>query len=161
MVVCVAVWLDQAWQAIDPAERVDFFVCDEVWDLVKVRQFAQQLQESTKLGRSRGLCVLIAFHGPTDFRSAGNVGEAQVEMAERLLKDMDTFFLFRMSEDDAKLLRGIVKLTDEDIETIENLEPHQFLVVLGSGSSRRRFLVLHRINEAERLMVDTDRLDLG
>jgi hypothetical protein len=159
MVVCVAVWLDQAWQAVDPVERVDFFVCDEVWDLVKVRQFAEQLQESTKLGRSRGLCVLIAFHGPTDFRSAGNVGEAQVEMAERLLKDMDSFFLFRMSEDDAKLLRGIVKLTDEDIDTIENLEPHQFLLVLGSGSSRRRFLVLHRINEVEKLMVDTDRLE--
>jgi hypothetical protein len=159
MVVCVAVWLDQAWQAVDAAKRVDFFVCDEVWDLVKVRQFAEQLQESTKLGRSRGLCVLIAFHGPTDFRSAGNLGEAQVEMAERLLKDMDSFFLFRMSEDDAKLLRGIVKLTDEDIDTIENLEPHQFLLVLGSGSSRRRFLVLHRINEVEKLMVDTDRLD--
>jgi type IV secretory pathway VirB4 component len=159
MVVCVAVWLDQAWQAIDPAERVDFFVCDEVWDLVKVRQFAEQLQDSTKLGRSRGLCVLIAFHGPTDFRSAGNQGDAQVEMAERLLKDMDSFFLFRMSEDDARLLRGIVKLTDEDIETIENLEPHHYLLVLGSGSSRRRFLVLHRINEMEKLMVDTDRLD--
>ena len=159
MVVCVAVWLDQAWQAVDPTDRVDFFVCDEVWDLVKVRQFAQQLQESTKLGRSRGLCVLIAFHGPTDFRSAGNHGDAQVEMAERLLKDMDSFFLFRMSEDDAKLLRGIVRLTDEDIETIQNLEPHQFLLVLGSGSSRRRFLVLHRINALELDMVDTDRLD--
>jgi type IV secretory pathway VirB4 component len=161
MVVCVAVWLDQAWQAVDANERVDFFVCDEVWDHVKVRQFAEQLQECTKLGRSRGLCVLIAFHGPTDFRSAGDHGQAQVEMAERLLKDIDSFFLFRMSEDDALLLRGIVRLTDDDIETIQTMEPHQFLLVLGSGSSRRRFLVLHRITEAEREMVDTDRLDLA
>jgi hypothetical protein len=93
--------------------------------------------------------------------TSGDHGQAQVEMAERLLKDMDSFFLFRMSEDDALLLRGIVRLTDDDIETIQTMEPHQFLLVLGSGSSRRRFLVLHRITDAELEMVDTDRLDLG
>lgn len=158
LVVCVTVWLDRAWQAVSPHDRVDFFVADEVWDFVKVRQFAEQLQDATKLGRSRGLCVLIAFHGPTDFESAGDHGEAQVKMAERLLKDIDTFFLFRMSADDARLLQGICKLTDEDIDTIENLEPHQFLLVLGSGSSRRRFYVAHRITETEKLIVDTDRL---
>jgi hypothetical protein len=159
LVGCVSVLLDQAWQNVDPAGRVDFLVCDEAWDFVKVRQFAALLQNGTKLGRSLGLCVLLAFHGPSDFRSAGNAGEAQVAMAERLLEDVDTFFLFHMKERDARLLQGVAKLTDEDVETIQNLEPHHFLLVLGSGSSRRRFLVVHRINDFERRMVDTDRQD--
>ncbi len=158
LVACVSVWLDRAWQSVDPGGRVDFFVADEVWDLVKVKQFAEQLQDATKLGRSRGLCVLIAFHGTSDFKSAGNHGEAQVEMAERLLKDVDTFFLFRQSADDANLLRGIAKLSAEDVETIQDLEPHQHMLVLGSGSSRRRFLVLHRLTEAEVALVDSDSL---
>jgi hypothetical protein len=79
-------------------------------------------------------------------------------MAERLLHDTETFFLFHMDRDQAELLRGVARLTDEDIDTIDNLEPHQFLLVMGSGAHRRRFLALHRITETEKEMVDTDAL---
>lgn len=156
LVVCLAVWLERAWRS--PVDHVDFFVCDEAWDLVKVRQFAQQLQSSSKLGRSRGLSVMVAFHGPSDARSAGNVGEAQVAMAERLLEDVDTFFLFKMSRDDANLLRGVAQLTDADVDTITELDPHQYLLVLGTGAKRRRFLILHRVTADEMDLVDSDSL---
>ncbi len=164
LVVLVAVWLDRAWK--DPHQRIDFFVIDEAWDATKVRQFAELLQDATKLGRSRGLSVLTAFHGPTDADSAGDVGEVQRDIARRLLKEMGSYFLFHMSVEDAEVLRGILKLSDDDVDLITELEAHQFLLVMGSGRKRRRFFVRHQITglptqpggplTGEALMVDTD-----
>lgn len=156
LVVLVAVWLDRAWQHVDADRRIDYFVIDEAWDAAKVRQFAELLQDATKLGRSRGLAVFMAFHGPSDVESAGNAGEAQVQIAKRALKEMGTYFLFHMNREDAEILAETIKLDEVDVEVITELEPHQFLLVVGSGTARRRFLVRHQITEEELAMVDTD-----
>lgn len=142
LVVCLAVWLERAWHSED--DHVDFFVCDETWDLVKVPQFALLLQTSSKLGRSSGVSVMVAFQGPSDTKSAGNVGDVQVAMAARLLEDVETFFLFKMSRSDADMLRGPAGLTDEDVDHIQQLAPHHCLLVVGTGQQRRRFLIEHR-----------------
>ncbi len=158
LVAVVAVWLDQAWQTPDPHRRVDFLVADEAWDYVKVRQFAALLQDSTKLGRSHRLSVIVSFQGASDADSAGDVGQAQRDMARRLLKDIGVFFLFGQSPEDAELLRGVAQLTDDDITNITNLEPHTFLLVLGTGDRRRRCYVGHRINELEATLVNSENL---
>jgi type IV secretory pathway VirB4 component len=157
LVACVSVWLDQAWRA-DDDERVDFLVVDEGWDAAKARQFGQLLQDWTKLGRSRGVCVMLALHGPSDYESAGNAGEQQVATAKRALMEIGSFVLFNMRREEANRLRGIAHLSDEDVDTITDLQPHQFLLTLGvSGMSRRRFLVEHRLAEHEVPLVDSDR----
>jgi hypothetical protein len=67
LVAVVSIWLDQSWQETHAERRVDFLVVDEAWDVVAARQGAEMMQDATKLGRSRVLCVLVAFHGPSDF----------------------------------------------------------------------------------------------
>lgn len=153
LTTCLAVWLDRAWQSVDPAERVDFFVVDEAWDAQKARHFAEALQDATKLGRSRGLCAMLALHGASDVRSAGD----QEEIATRALEEVETYCLFRQSAKDANLLREVAGLTDDDVKLLESLDPHCFLLVVGSGLARRRFLVDHVITDDERTMVDSDR----
>ncbi len=155
LVSCLAVWLDRAWHSEE--DHVDFFVCDETWDLVKVPQFALLLQTSSKLGRSTGVSVVVAFQGPSDTKSAGNVGDVQVAMAARLLEDVETFFLFKMSRSDADMLRGPAGLTDDDVNHITELGPHQCLLVVGAGQQRRRFLIQHRLTPDEVPLVNSNR----
>jgi hypothetical protein len=156
LVAVVAVWLDRAWQTPDPHRWVDFFVVDEAWDYVKVRQFAALLQDTTKLGRTLRLCVMVSFQGASDVDSSGNVGDVQRDMAKRLLKDVGGFFLFHQSREDAELLRGVAQLTDDDIRTVTNLEAHTYMLVVGSGAARRRLYVEHRLHPDEVALVDSD-----
>ncbi len=158
LVAVIAVWLDRAWVTDDPHRRVDFLVADEAWDYVKVRQFAALLQDTTKLGRSHRLSVIVSFQGASDADSAGDVGQAQRDMARRLLKDIGAFFLFNQSPEDAELLRGVAQLSDDDIATIGNLEAHTFLLTLGTGDRRRRLYVGHRLNQSELALVDSENL---
>jgi hypothetical protein len=158
VVAIVAVWLDRAWQSTDPHRRVDYLVADEAWDYVKVRQFAALLQDTSKLGRSHRLSVIVSFQGASDAESAGDKDTALRGMAQRLLKDMGIYWLFGQSPEDAELLRGVAQLTDDDIETITNLEAHRYMLVMGTGLRRRRRTATHIINDVEAVLVDSEGL---
>jgi type IV secretory pathway VirB4 component len=91
-----------AQQVVAGDEALGYLVLDEAWALLSDPHALQWLQGSWKLARSRGISHVLVLHRWTDVAAVGNLGSAERERAQGLLRECETAWLFRQPPDEAR-----------------------------------------------------------
>jgi type IV secretory pathway VirB4 component len=148
-----------ALSAVAAAQRVvatkgelGYLVLDEAWALLSDAHALRWLQGSWKLARSRGLSHVLVLHRWTDVGAAGDLGSAQRERAQGLLRECETALLFRQPPDEAREMAIALGLHPREERYLTTLPKGVSLVRYGTCRSIVRILPDAR----DRQFIDTD-----
>jgi type IV secretory pathway VirB4 component len=148
-----------ALSAVAAAQRVvatkgelGYLVLDEAWALLSDAHALRWLQGSWKLARSRGLSHVLVLHRWTDVGAAGDLGSAQRERAQGLLRECETALLFRQPPDEARGMAIALGLHPREERYLTTLPKGVSLVRYGTYRSIVRILPDAR----DRQFIDTD-----
>lgn len=129
-------------------------VIDEGWKILSLPGVGEYLQERSKVARKEALQTIIVMHGLRDLSSAGNEGDRVTKLAQGLVRDCQTFWLFGTNEDDAADLQRLLGLSDAERKMLVNeFSRADFLVRLGS----HRFVVQTKATEDDLRVTSPDR----
>jgi type IV secretory pathway VirB4 component len=148
-----------ALSAVAAAQRVvatqgvlGYLVLDEAWALLSDPHALRWLQGSWKLARSRGLSHVLVLHRWTDVAAVGDVGSAQRERAQGLLRECETAMLFRQPPDEAREMAVALGL---------HVREERYLTALPKGAALVRYGMFRSVvrvtpDERDRTFIDTD-----
>lgn len=141
-----------AQQIVGGGDELGYLVLDEAWALIAEPHALRWLQGSWKLARSRGLSHVLVLHRWTDVASAGDVGSAQRERAQGLLRECETAWLFRQPVDEAREMSVALGLHSREEQYLCNLPKGVALVRYGP----HRSIVRVRPDASDSAFIDTD-----
>jgi type IV secretory pathway VirB4 component len=141
-----------AQQVVGRSGELGYLVIDEAWALLSDAEALRWLQGSWKLARARGLAHFLVLHRWSDVASAGDVGSAQRERAQGLLRECETAWLFREPPDEARDMAHALGLTPREERYLTALPKGVALVRYGA----HRSVVRVRPSESDFLFIDTD-----
>jgi type IV secretory pathway VirB4 component len=141
-----------AQQVVGRSGDLGYLVIDEAWALLSDAEALRWLQGSWKLARARGLAHVLVLHRWSDVASAGDVGSAQRERAQGLLRECETAWLFREPPDEARDMAQALGLTSREERYLTALPKGVALVRYGA----HRSVVRVRPSESDYLFIDTD-----
>jgi type IV secretory pathway VirB4 component len=141
-----------AQQVVGRPGELGYLVIDEAWALLNDAEALRWLQGSWKLARARGLSHVLVLHRWSDVASVGDVGSAQRERAQGLLRECETAWLFREPPDEARDMAGALGLTSREEQYLTALPKGVALVRYG----RHRSIVRVQPTEHDLRYVDTD-----
>ncbi len=141
-----------AQQVAARGEDLGYLVLDEAWALLSDAQALRWLQGSWKLARSRGLSHVLVLHRWTDVAAAGDVGSAQRERAQGLLRECETSWLFRQPPDEAREMGIALGLHPREVQYLTALPKGAALVRYGA----HRSVVKFQPDARDSTFVDTD-----
>jgi type IV secretory pathway VirB4 component len=141
-----------AQQVVGRPGELGYLVIDEAWALLSDAEALRWLQGSWKLARARGLSHVLVLHRWSDVASVGDVGSAQRERAQGLLRECETAWLFREPPDEARDMAGALGLTPREEQYLTALPKGVALVRYG----RHRSIVRVQPTEHDLRYVDTD-----
>jgi len=94
----------------------DIVILDEVWKMLKEEASAKQVQNMVKLLRGYGGAAIMATQEIADFMNApGGFGKS-------VLNNSEIKLVLNMKEEDLKLVRENLKLTDDDCKAIKKFK---------------------------------------
>jgi type IV secretory pathway VirB4 component len=141
-----------AQQVVGRTGELGYLVIDEAWALLSDAEALRWLQGSWKLARARGLSHVLVLHRWSDVASVGDVGSAQRERAQGLLRECETAWLFREPPDEARDMAVALGLTSREERYLTALPKGVALVRYGA----HRSIVRVRPTESDVLFIDTD-----
>jgi type IV secretory pathway VirB4 component len=148
-----------ALSAVAAAQRIvatkgelGYLVLDEAWALLSDPHALRWLQGSWKLARARGLSHVLVLHRWTDVAATGDLGSAQRERAQGLLRECETALLFRQPPDEAREMAVALGLHAREQRYLVALPKGAALVRYGTSRSIVRLIPDAR----DRLFIDTD-----
>ena len=158
LMACATAWLQAALSrsaatATAGSVRGGFFlVVDEAWAILSNLGVARWLQASWKLSRAFGVSNVAVLHRVSDLRSVGASDSEQVALAQGLLSDSETRVVYAQSPGELEVASELLSLSATETDLLPQLRRGVALWKVG----QRSFLVQHRLDAAERLIVDTD-----
>lgn len=141
-----------AQQVVGQRGELGYLVLDEAWALLSDVDALRWLQGSWKLARARGLSHVLVLHRWSDVAAAGDVGSAQRERAQGLLRECETAWFFRQPPDEAREMALALGLTSREQRYLTSLPKGVALVRYGSHRSIVRVLP----DENDARFIDTD-----
>lgn len=141
-----------AQQVVGQRGELGYLVLDEAWALLSDLDALRWLQGSWKLARARGLSHVLVLHRWSDVAAAGDVGSAQRERAQGLLRECETAWLFRQPPDEAREMSLALGLTSREERYLTSLPKGVALVRYGTHRSIVRVLP----DENDARFIDTD-----
>jgi len=133
--------------------RFHFIVHDEAWQLARDPGFVQSLIESHKLGRTRGVSNISAFHHlQTLYRS----GFSQV--IKEVVVDADTRIIYAQDETELQLTADELRLNDNEVALIPDQPPGTGIWKIGRNYSIQ---VQHEAFDWEIPLLETSHLLKG
>jgi hypothetical protein len=148
-----------ALSAVAAAQRIvstqgelGYLVLDEAWALLSDPHALRWLQGSWKLARARGLSHVLVLHRWTDVAATGDLGSAQRERAQGLLRECETALLFRQPPDEAQGMTVALGLHPREQRYLTALPKGAALVRFGTSRSIVRIIPDTR----DRRFIDTD-----
>jgi type IV secretory pathway VirB4 component len=127
----------------------DVLILDEVWQMMKVKECAEQVRDAIKLMRSYNGSCLIATQELSDFfGKSGDFGGAVVN-------NSDFKIFMHMEEKELKIVRQYYRLDDEDEEAILGFEKGEALLI--AGANKVKIKVKIKPTERELRAYNTDR----
>jgi type IV secretory pathway VirB4 component len=141
-----------AQQVVGRTGELGYLVIDEAWALLSDAEALRWLQGSWKLARARGLSHMLVLHRWSDVASVGDVGSAQRERAQGLLRECETAWLFREPPDEARDMAVALGLTAREERYLTALPKGVALVRYGA----HRSIVRVRPTDGDALFIDTD-----
>jgi type IV secretory pathway VirB4 component len=141
-----------AQQVVGRTGELGYLVIDEAWALLSDAEALRWLQGSWKLARARGLAHTLVLHRWSDVASVGDVGSAQRERAQGLLRECETAWLFREPPDEAREMAMALGLTSREEHYLTALPKGVALVRYGA----HRSIVRVRPTSGDALFIDTD-----
>ncbi|MGC1419835.1 MAG: DUF87 domain-containing protein [Acidimicrobiales bacterium] len=148
-----------ALSAVAAAQRIvstqgelGYLVLDEAWALLSDPHALRWLQGSWKLARARGLSHVLVLHRWTDVAATGDLGSAQRERAQGLLRECETALLFRQPPDEAQGMTVALGLHPREQRYLTALPKGAALVRYGTSRSIVRIIPDAR----DRRFIDTD-----
>jgi type IV secretory pathway VirB4 component len=141
-----------AQQVVGRAGELGHLVIDEAWALLSDAEALRWLQGSWKLARARGLSHVLVLHRWSDVASAGDIGSAQRERAQGLLRECETAWLFREPPDEARDMARALGLSTHEERYLTALPKGVALVRYGA----HRSIVRVRPDESDQRFIDTD-----
>ena len=91
-----------AQQVVALESELGYLVLDEAWALLADPHALRWLRGSWKLARAKGLSHVLVLHRWSDVAAVGDVGSADRERAQGLLRECETVWLFRQPPDEAR-----------------------------------------------------------
>jgi type IV secretory pathway VirB4 component len=141
-----------AQQVVGRSGELGYLVIDEAWALLSDAEALRWLQGSWKLARARGLSHVLVLHRWSDVASVGDVGSAQRERAQGLLRECETAWLFREPPDEARDMAVALGLSAREERYLTALPKGVALVRYGSDRS----VVRVRPTDSDAQFIDTD-----
>jgi type IV secretory pathway VirB4 component len=141
-----------AQQVVGRTGELGYLVIDEAWALLSDDEALRWLQGSWKLARARGLAHVLVLHRWSDVAAVGDVGSAQRERAQGLLRECETAWLFREPPDEARDMAHALGLSSREERYLTALPKGVALVRYGA----HRSIVRVRPDEADFSFIDTD-----
>ncbi|MFY9782974.1 MAG: type IV secretion system DNA-binding domain-containing protein [Acidimicrobiales bacterium] len=141
-----------AQQVVGRAGELGHLVIDEAWALLGDAEALRWLQGSWKLARAKGLSHVLVLHRWSDVASAGDLGSAQRERAQGLLRECETAWLFREPPDEAREMARALGLSAREERYLTALPKGVALVRYGA----HRSIVRVRPEESDQRFIDTD-----
>jgi type IV secretory pathway VirB4 component len=141
-----------AQQVVAGDEVLGYLVLDEAWALLSDPHALQWLQGSWKLARARGLSHVLVLHRWTDVAAVGNLGSAERERAQGLLRECETAWLFRQPPDEARDMATALGLHQREERYLTALPKGVALVRYGA----HRSIVRVEPDRRDMRFVDTD-----
>ena len=141
-----------AQQIVTGNQELGYLVLDEAWALIAEPHALRWLQGSWKLARARGLSHVLVLHRWTDVASAGDIGSAQRERAQGLLRECETAWLFRQPVDEAREMSVALGLHPREEQYLSRLPKGVALVRYGP----HRSIVRVRPDARDVAFIDTD-----
>lgn len=132
-------------------------IVDEAWALLSDPHALRWLQGSWKLARAKGLSHLLVLHRFTDVGAVGDEGSASRAMAQGLLRECETVWLFRQPTEEVAELTQTIGLSLAEGRALASLGKGTVLVRYGSARS----VVAVEPDDADRAIIDTDRAMRG
>jgi type IV secretory pathway VirB4 component len=142
-----------AQQIVAVDVELGYLVLDEAWSLVADPHALRWLQGSWKLARAKGLCHVLVLHRWSDVAAVGDVGSADRERAQGLLRECETAWLFRQPPDEAREMAVALGLHRREERYLSALPKGVALVRYGGYRS----IVRVRPNDRDNDFIDTDR----
>jgi type IV secretory pathway VirB4 component len=142
-----------AQQVVATHEELGYLVLDEAWALMSDPSALRWLRGSWKLARSKGLSHVLVLHRWTDVAAVGDVGSADRERAQGLLRECETAWLFRQPPDEAREMAVALAL---------HAREERYLAALPKGAALVRYgvhrsIVRLRPDARDVAFIDTDR----
>jgi type IV secretory pathway VirB4 component len=141
-----------AQQVVAVEKELGYLVLDEAWSLLADPHALRWLQGSWKLARAKGLSHVLVLHRWSDVAAVGDLGSADRERAQGLLRECETAWLFRQPPDEAQEMAVALGLHRREERYLSVLPKGAALVRYGAHRSIVR--VLPEISD--RAIIDTD-----
>jgi len=141
-----------AQEVVGQRGELGYLVLDEAWALLSDPDALRWLQGSWKLARARGLSHVLVLHRWSDVATAGDIGSAQRERAQGLLRECETAWLFRQPPDEAREMSLALGLSPREERYLTSLPKGVALVRYGA----HRSIVRVRPDEYDVRFIDTD-----
>lgn len=130
---------------------------EEGWRDMKTLQGLEAHEMQLKLSREYGISLMMAVHEDGDFDSVGTAGSKERALAQKLLRQYSSTFMFNLGE---RALKREVKeetLTQGEADMLTDFGEVQGLSLLKSGS--RSYVIDGRVTSTawERNLFDTDK----
>lgn len=141
-----------AQQIVAGRDELGYLVLDEAWALLAEPHALRWLQGSWKLARARGVSHVLVLHRWTDVAAAGDVGSAQRERAQGLLRECESALLFRQPVDEAREMSVALGLHPREEQYLSRLPKGVALVRYGP----HRSIVRVKPDAKDVAFIDTD-----
>lgn len=142
-----------AQQIVAQVNELGYLVLDEAWTIMADPHALRWLQGSWKLARAKGISHVLVLHRWSDVAAVGDIGSANRERAQGLLRECETALLFRQPPDEAREMSVALGLHQREERYLSSLPKGTALVRYGS----HRSIVRVRPDERDRGFIDTDR----
>jgi type IV secretory pathway VirB4 component len=141
-----------AQQVVSLKSEPGYLVLDEAWAFLADPHALRWLRGSWKLARAKGLSHVLVLHRWSDVAAVGDVGSAERERAQGLLRECETAWLFRQPPDEAREMAVALGLHRREERYLSALPKGAALVRYGA----HRSIVRVRPDERDRDFIDTD-----
>ncbi len=127
----------------------DLLILDEVWQMMKVKECAEQVRDAIKLMRSYNGSCLIATQELSDFfGKSGDFGKA-------VINNSDFKIFMHMGEGELSVIRQYYRLDNADEEAILDFEKGEALLI--AGANKVKIKVKIKPTDRELRAYNTDR----
>lgn len=148
-VVAITGWLEAILAPGQSHRRV--VLVDESWAALGSSAVTSALQRLAKLGRTRGVQLLLLAHKCSDFFGQAEEGSLPYLQAKHLLSEAETKVIYGQAAGELALAAQVFGLAPEEAELVGSLRRAQALWLAGGRSA----VVRHRLLAEEVRLTDT------